>query len=79
MTRLEELRTDVRVAVRQLMSAPAFTLMATLTLALGVGVNSAIFALADAALLRTLPFGRSDRLVMQWERTPSSPKPGCLR
>ena len=74
--RLEELRTDVRLAVRQLMSAPAFTLMVTLTLALGVGVNSAIFALADAALLRPLPFGRSDRLVMLWERTLSSPKTG---
>jgi putative ABC transport system permease protein len=73
---LEDLRGDVRLAVRQLMSAPAFTLMATLTLALGVGVNSAIFALADAALLRPLPFGRSDRLVMLWERTPSSPKTG---
>jgi putative ABC transport system permease protein len=69
MTPQDELRTDVRLAVRQLMSAPAFTLMATLTLALGVGVNSAIFALADAALLRPLPFGRSDRLVMLWERT----------
>jgi putative ABC transport system permease protein len=76
MMRLEELRTDIRLAVRQLMSAPAFTLMATLTLALGVGVNSAIFALADAALLRPLPFGRSDHLVMLWERTPSSPKTG---
>jgi putative ABC transport system permease protein len=73
---LEELRADVRLAARQLMSAPAFTLMATLTLALGVGVNSAIFALADAALLRPLPFGRADRLVMLWERTPSSPKTG---
>ena len=76
MMRLEDLRADVRLAVRQLMSAPAFTLMATLTLALGVGVNSAIFALADAALLRPLPFGRPDRLVMLWERTPSSPKTG---
>ena len=50
--RLEELRIDVRLAVRQLISAPGFTSMAALTLALGIGVNS-IFALADAAL-----FGR---------------------
>jgi len=73
---LEQLRADVRLALRQLMSAPAFTLMATVTLALGVGVNSAIFSLADAAWLRPLPFGRPDRLVMLWERTPSSPKTG---
>ena len=74
--RLEEVRSDVRLAVRQLISAPGFTLVAALTLALGIGVNSAIFALADAALIRPLPFGQSDRLVMLWERTPTSPKTG---
>ena len=46
---LEELRSDLRLAARQLIAAPAFTLVAALTLALGIGVNSAIFALADAA------------------------------
>ena len=74
--RLEEVLNDVRLAVRQLVSAPGFTSMAALTLALGIGVNSAIFALADAALIRPLPFGGTDRLVMLWERTPSSPKTG---
>jgi putative ABC transport system permease protein len=74
--RLEELRIDVRLAVRQLISAPGFTSMAALTLALGIGVNSAIFALADAALVRPLPFGRAERLVMLWESTPTSPKSG---
>jgi putative ABC transport system permease protein len=72
----ERVRSDLRLAVRQLISAPAFTLVAVLTLALGIGVNSAIFALADAALLRPLPFGRPDRLVMLWESLPSSPKTG---
>ena len=67
--RLEEVRSDVRLALRQLISAPGFTLVATLTLALGIGVNSAIFSLADAALMRPLPFGQSERLVMLWERT----------
>ena len=67
---------DVRQAVRQLAAAPAFTVVAALTLALGVGVNSAIFALADAALIRPLPFGQTDRLVMLWERTPNEPKLG---
>ena len=74
--RLEELRSDVRLAVRQLIAAPGFTLVAALTLALGIGVNSAIFSLADAALMRPLPFGQADRLVMLWERTPTSPKTG---
>ena len=74
--RLEEMRADTRLAVRQLKSAPGFTLVAALTLALGIGVNSAIFSLADAALMRPLPFGRAERLVMLWERTPTSPRTG---
>ena len=74
--RVEEVRSDVRLAVRQLISAPAFTVVAALTLALGIGVNSAIFSLADAALMRPLPFGEAERLVMLWERTPTSPKTG---
>ena len=74
--RLEDLRSDVRLAVRQLIAAPGFTSMAALTLALGIGVNSAIFALADATLIRPLPFGRAGRLVMLWENTPGSPRAG---
>jgi putative ABC transport system permease protein len=66
--RLEDLRNDVRFAIRQLRRAPGFTLVAALTLALGIGANSAIFALADATLLRPFPFPESDRLVMVWER-----------
>jgi putative ABC transport system permease protein len=74
--RLEEVSRDVRLAVRQLISAPGFTLVAALTLALGIGINSAIFSLADAALMRPLPFRQSERLVMLWERLPTSPKTG---
>jgi len=74
--RLEEIRVDVRQAVRQLISAPGFTIMAAFTLALGVGVNSAIFALADAALMRPLPFGQAERLVMLWESMPTDGKSG---
>jgi putative ABC transport system permease protein len=66
---LDELRADVSFAMRQLRRAPAFTLVAALTLALGIGANSAIFALVDAALLRPLPFPEPDRLVMVSERT----------
>ena len=60
----EEFRTDVKFAMRQLKTAPGFTLVAALTLALGIGANSAMFALADAALLRPLPFRDPDRLVI---------------
>lgn len=74
--RLEDVHSDLRLAVRQLISAPGFTLVAALTLALGIGVNSAIFSLADAALMRPLPFGEAERLVMLWERTPTSQKTG---
>jgi putative ABC transport system permease protein len=63
----EERWNDVRVAIRQLRRAPGFTLVASLTLALGIGANSAIFALADATLLRPFPFPDADRLVMVWE------------
>jgi putative ABC transport system permease protein len=69
---LEESVGDVRFAIRQLKAAPAFTLVAALTLALGIGANSAIFALVDAALLRPLPFAEPDRLVAVWERTDRS-------
>ena len=68
-TWLEELRDDLKFAFRQLKSSPAFTLVATLTLALGIGANSAIFALVDATLLRPLPYRTPDRLVTIWEQS----------
>ena len=70
--RLEELRDDVTYAFRQMRATPGFTIVAALTLALGIGANSAIFALADATFLRPLPFTTPpDRLVMLWERYPN--------
>jgi putative ABC transport system permease protein len=69
---LEELRDDVTYAFRQMRATPGFTIVAALTLALGIGANSAIFALADATFLRPLPFTTPpDRLVMLWERYPN--------
>jgi putative ABC transport system permease protein len=69
---LGEFRQDLRFAIRQLRSAPAFASVAALTLALGIGANSAMFALVDATLLRPLPFPNADRLVMIWERSDTS-------
>ena len=70
--RLEELRDDVTYAFRQMKATPGFTIVAALTLALGIGANSAIFALADATFLRPLPFTTPhDRLFMLWKRYPN--------
>ena len=69
---LEDIRDDVTTALRQMNGSPGFTIVAALTLALGIGANSAIFALADATFLRPLPFAQpQDRLVMIWERYPN--------
>jgi putative ABC transport system permease protein len=57
---LEESRDDLVVAIRRLKQSPGFTLAAVLTLALGIGANSAIFTLADATLLRPLPFPEAE-------------------
>ena len=72
--RLEEFWHDLKFAFRQLRHSPGFTLVATLTLALGIGANSAIFALVDATLLRPLPYREPDRLVAIWERTDTNPR-----
>jgi putative ABC transport system permease protein len=71
---LDERRQDVRFAFRQLKSSKAFTTVAVITLALGIGANSAMFALADATLIRSLPYPDPDRLVMVWERSPTFPR-----
>src|SRR4051812_16083536 len=61
--RMEGLASDIRLAVRTLATRPAFTLVVLLTLALGIGANSAIFSVVDALLLRPLPYRDPGRLV----------------
>jgi putative ABC transport system permease protein len=73
---IDEFGKDGTFALRQLKAAPGFTLVTAITLALGIGANSAMFALADATLLRPLPFAEPDRLVMIWGRTPTSERGG---
>jgi len=71
--RLDEVRQDLRFAARQIARKPSFTVVLVLTLAVGIGANTAIFSVIEAVLLRPLEYPDSDRLVMIWERAPESP------
>ena len=62
---------DIRYGLRSLRKRPGSTAIALVTLALGIGVNTAIFSAVDSILLRPLPFKDPDRIVSVWEQTPS--------
>src|SRR5512134_1668865 len=61
---------DLRYAFRALIANPGFSIVAVLSLAIGIGANSAIFSVASALLLRPLPYADADRLVILWNRSP---------
>src|SRR6185436_5387059 len=66
---------DLRFALRTMRKRPGFTLIAVITLALGIGASTAIFTVVDAGLLRGLPYKSSERLYHIWEHTPQKEFP----
>ncbi|HEY8188962.1 MAG TPA: ABC transporter permease [Pyrinomonadaceae bacterium] len=64
---METLFKEIKYGIRSLLKHPGFTAIAVITLALGIGANTAIFSVVNAVLLRPLPFADADRLAMVWE------------
>ena len=68
---MESLLGDIRYALRNLLRRPGFTLIAVVTLAVGIGANTAIFSAIHSLLLNPLPFPELDRVVAIWDKLPS--------
>lgn len=70
----ERLLQDLRFALRQLRRSPGFASVCLITLALGIGANTAMFSVVQGVILAPLPFPQADRLVFLWEKRPGVPK-----
>jgi hypothetical protein len=70
---MHELPQDIRYGFRTLRKSPGFTTVAVLTLAIGIGANTAILSFVDGVLLKPLPYANADRIVRVLEKPPGDP------
>jgi len=75
---MDVLRQDLRAALTAMRRAPAVSLTAIVTLAVGIGAALAVFATVHGVLLRPLPYANPDRLVRLWEERPAERLPPAI-
>ncbi len=71
---MQNLISDLRYGIRMLWTKPGFTLLAVITLSLGIGANTTIFSMINSLLLKPIPFPEAERLVLLWEAQANDPR-----